>query len=419
MLVFLKNKKSLTINCKIVKPNKYAFSDNIQKLVIGKKVKVISTTSFLCCRNLSELDICGGLEIIDEKAFFNCSSLKKISLPRSLKVLGECAFADCNKLEEIILPSTLESLSKGVFKNCTSIKRIVLPESLKVIGAECFSGCTNLEEVVFSGNLIRIEDKAFNRCDNLKTINLPETLEYLGSNVFSACHSLEYIELNSKLKYLGKKPFPAHICNRLQVEGKAYCSSFLTEADVGTCPTVNIADDVNELLLGFNGMLPYADISKNKTCFNHILSLNQDTAKVFIGEHYYSYNDETDFIIKNGEFDFLKYDAQFSKSSDFEKPFVSVFRLVYNQHLSEEKQREYQKSLIGNERAVAVFSAERNEPEILSYILKNSDLDSSFYTELYNTAISNGNKNLLDIISLHSKNTGITETENLFGFLLV
>lgn len=418
MLFFQKNKKALTINSKRIKPNKYAFSNNLQKLVIGEKVKVISTTSFLGCRYLSKLDFCEGLEIIDEKAFFNCSSLKKISLPLSLKVLGEGAFADCKLLEEIWLPYNLDFLSKGAFKNCTSIKKIVLPQSLKVIGAECFSGCTNLEEVVFSGNLIRIEDKAFNRCDNLKTITLPESLEYLGSNVFSACHSLGYVKLNSKLKYLGKQPFTEHVCNHLQVEGRAYCSSFLTEADAGKCPTVNVPDDVNELLLGFNGMLAYSDISKNKTCFNHILALKQNIAKVFIGEHYYSYNDETDFLIKNGEFNFSKYDAQFSKASDFEKPFVSAFRLVYNQNLSEENQQKYKNALVGNERAVALFSAQRNESEILSYILKNSELDSSFYIELYNTAINNGNKNLLDIISLYSKNTGIYETESLFSSLL-
>ena len=417
-MLFSKNKKALVIDCKKIKPNKYAFSDNIQKLVIGEKVKVVSTTAFLSCRNLRELNFCEGLEFIGEKAFFNCSSLKGITLPRSLKVLGEGAFADCNSLEEICLPYNLVFLSKGAFKNCTSVKRIVLPQSLKVIGAECFSGCTNLEEIVFSGNLTRIEDKAFNRCDNLKTINLPESLEYLGSKVFFACHSLEYVKLNSKLKYLGKQPFTEHVCNQLQVEGRAYCSSFLTEADVGKCPTVNVPDDLNELYLGFDGMLAYSDISKNKTCFNHILSLKQNSTKLFMGEYYYSYKDETDFLIENGEFDFSKYDAQFSKVSDFEKPFVSAFRLVYNQNLSAENQEKYKNALAGNERAVALFSAQRNESEVLSYILKNSEFESSFYTELYNVAINNGNKNLLDIISIHSKNTGISETESLFGSLL-
>lgn len=417
-MLFSKNKKALTINNKKIKPNKYAFSDDLQRLVIKGKVKRVSTTSFLGCKNLRMIDFCEGLETIAEKAFFNCSSLEKISLPDSLKTLGDSAFADCKMLEEICLPSTLQFLPKGAFKNCTSLKRIVLPQSLEVIGAECFSGCRNLEEVVFSDNLISIEDKAFYRCDNLKTISLPEFLECLGNNVFSACHSLKYVKLNSKLKYLGKQPFTEHVSNYLQVVGRAYCSSFLTEADVGKCPTVTVPDDLDELLLGFNGILGYDDISKNKTCFNHILSLKQNTAKIFIGERYYSYNDETDFLIKNGEFVFSKYDAQFSKASDFEKPFVSAFRLVYNQYLSEEKQQEYKNALSGNEKTVALFSAQRNEPEILSYILKNSELDSSFYTELYNTAIYYGNKNLLDIISMNSKNTGILETENLFASLL-
>lgn len=417
-MLFYKNKNTLNLYCKKVKPNKYAFTDNLQKLVVGKNVKEISSTAFLGCRHLSEVFFCDGLESIGEKAFFNCSSLKKITLPESLKSLGEGAFEDCSALEEIYLPSALRYLPKGAFKNCVSLKRIALPQSLRVIGEECFSGCTALEDVQFFDNLIKIEDKAFKRCEGLKSIMLPEYLEHLGSNAFLACNSLGYIKLNSKLKYLGRQPFSSNVCNQPSVIGRAYCSSFLTEDDAGKCPTVNVPDSVNELLLGFSGMLEYTEISKNKTCFNHILSLRQSTTKVFIGEKYYSYNDEADFIIKNGKFDFIKYDNEFSKASDFEKPFVSAFRLTYNQSLTEESELKYKNALAGNEKSVALFSAQRNEPEILSYVLKNSELDSSFYTELYNTAINNGNKNLMDIVSMHSKNTGISETENLLRSFL-
>lgn len=412
-MLFVKNKKTLKLNCRKVKPNKYAFTDSLEKLIIEKNVKEISSTSFLGCRNLSEAIFGEGLEIIGERAFFNCVLLKKVTLPDSLKVLGEGAFADCRAIEEIHLPFAIKYLPKGAFKNCTSLKKVVLPQGLIEIGEECFSGCTKLEEIVFYENLTKIEDKSFKRCESLKSVILPQSLEHLGSNTFSACHNLQYVKLNSKLKFLGRQPFSKPVFSKLQVIGKAYCSSFLTEDDAGQCPTVVIPDDVNELLLGFNGMLEYTDISKNKTCFNHILSSEQGTFKLFIGEKYYSYVDENDYIIKNGKFDFIKYDNEISKASDFEKPFISAFRLVYSQALTEENALKYKRALAGNEKIVAIFSAERNEPEILSYIIKNCEFDSAFYTELYNTAVQNGNKNLLNIISLHSKNTGISETENL------
>ena len=417
-MLFIKNKKTLNLNCRKVKPNKYAFTDSLEKLVIGKNVKEISSTSFLGCRNLSEVVFGEGLEIIGERAFFNCGLLKKVILPDSLRILGEGAFADCRAIEEIHLPSTIKYLPKGAFKNCTSLKKVVLPQGLIEIGEECFSGCTELEEIVFYENLTKIEDKAFKRCESLMAVILPQSLEHLGSNTFSACHNLQYVKLNSKLSFLGRQPFSKPVCSKLQVVGKAYCSSFLTEDDAGQCPTIAIPEDVNELLLGFNGMLEYTDISKNKTCFNHILSSEQSAFKLFIGEKYYSYMDENDYIIKDGELDFIKYDNEFSKASDFEKPFISAFRLVYRQALTEENALKYKRALAGKEKQVAVFSAERNEAEILSYVIKNCEFDSAFYTELYNIAIQNGNKNLLNIISLHSKNTGISETENLLRSFL-
>lgn len=408
----------MALSCNTVKPNKYAFTENLHTLTLKRSVKEISATSFLGCRSLREIVFLEGVERIGEKAFYNCSTLQAVKLPDSLKAIGKDAFADCRAIKEVHLPSNLKYLPEGAFKNCTSIEKIVLPQSLEVIGKECFSGCTGLQEIVFSDMLVRIEDRAFKRCENLKELIFPESLEYIGNNAFSACHSLSFVKLNSQLDFLGKQPFCNHVLNQPQVTGMAYCSSFLTDADKGKCPTISIPRNVNRLLLGFSGMLSHTDIRNNKTCFDHILSFEKNSVKIFISENYYSYKDENDYLLQNGEFDFEKYDKQFYKASSSEKPFISAFRLVYNKSLSQADEAEYKKALAGNEKTVAEFSAERNEPEVLSYLLKNSSFDSSFYTVLYNIAIEKGNKNLLDIISLHSKNTGVSEVENLFSDLL-
>lgn len=417
-LFFSKGKKSITLNCKKIKVDNYAFSDKIEDVVFNSKVKIILSSAFLGCRNLKSVKFSEGIVEIGENAFSNCSSLTEIKLPQTLKFLGEYVFKDCINLTEITLPDSIEYLPKGAFRNCTSLKSVVLPKKLKVIGEECFEGCINLEKVVFPDEVLKVEKKAFKRCSHLQTITFPESIKYIGDFAFDSCNNLDYVKFDGTLEFLGKKPFPKHCYNDFQVSETAFVSSFLVDGDEGTCPVVNIPDNIKFLSLGFAGVLSDFGAGKDKTCFNHILSINKQTVRIFIGEKYYSYNDDSDYLIENSKFNFSKYDAQFCRASDKEKAFIAIYRLVYCYSLSEEYKKIYKDALLGNERDVAVFAVSRNDISILSYLVENSSLGNDFYTSLYNIALENGNRKMLDIISINCKKTGITETENLFGDLL-
>lgn len=417
-LFFSDRKKYITLKTKNIKPNKYAFSENIEKITFRSDVRNVSCAAFLGCRNLRSVTFCDGVRELGERAFANCVSLIELTLPQSLEVLGEYVFKDCISFTEVKLPDSIEYLPKGTFRNCTSLKRVVLPKSLKVIGEECFEGCANLEEIVIFDDLVKVERNAFKRCLNLQRISFPESLEYIGDFVFSSCDKMEYVRLNNTPQFLGKQPFSRHICNELKASEMAYVSSFLVDGEEGTCPVVSVPDNINFLALGFAGVLSDFGAGNEKTCFCHILSMNKESVKVFIGEKYYSYNDDTDYLIENGEFNFQKYDSQFNRATEYEKPFIAAYRLVYSRSLTKESELMYKNALSGKEQDVAIFATERNEISVLSYVIEHCSLSSDFYTALYNIALINGNRNLLDIISINSKKTGIAETESLFGDLL-
>lgn len=416
-LLFFKSKDSVTIKNRIVKPDKFAFSPTLGRVHIGSRVRVISSAAFMGCRALSGVTFAEGLNEISDNAFANCASLSEIKLPESLCVLGKFAFKDCRGLSCVELPDNLEYLPEGAFQNCTSLKKIVLPACLKAIGDECFSGCTSLETVAFPDKLKIIGKKAFKRCKSLEEISLPESVEEIGDFAFKYCNNLQYARLVSVPRFLGKQPFMKRVCSNLSASEKAFVSSFTESGDEGLCPTISVHGNPRFLSLGFDGVLSDFGSDRQKTCFNHILVLAKQGIKVFVGENYYSYNNDSDYIIENGRFDYSKYDNQFYKATSYEKPLVAAYRLVYNESLDERFKTIYEASLHDDVKNVAVFATERNEAAVLSYLLENYIFDTDFYTAIYNIAMKNGHRNLLDIIPSVSKKTGISETEGLFGDL--
>ena len=100
---------------------------------------------------------------------------------------------------------------------------------------------------------------------------------------------------------IGKSVFYNKFYDEYKVKGTAFCSSFTSKADLENCITITIPKTIDYLALGFEGVLPVAYRNKNKTCPDHVLSVEKEQIKVFMSSAFYSYQDDTDYIIKNGE----------------------------------------------------------------------------------------------------------------------
>ncbi len=403
---------------KEISNNAFLYNEKIKTLILSKRTKVIHKTAFNGCRNLQKIAFSENLTEIHYGAFLNCSSLKEVYLPPKLKVLGECAFKDNINLEKIILPE-LKILPKNLLRNCFNLKEVVIPDSVEVIEEGCFHSCTALEKIVLGNNVKEIGDFAFKRCLNLENIVFPESLKKIGNRAFEGCKKLKFVTFNSELSYIGKAAFHNKVFEDLSINGTAFCSSFIPREQIENCITISIPAGVKNLLLGFDGILPVAFRDTNKTCTNHILSLEKERLKIFIPDTYYSYDDLNDFIIINGDFDFSKYDNQLNKAETETKPFVAVFRLAYPQNLSEYHEKIYFDIIKVNKKDLAFFSVEINDEKVLTYLFENFSFDTEFTSSLFSFAAKKGFMNLQTIISSKKQNTAIFETEELLNELLV
>lgn len=402
---------------KKTKINEFNYNENIVQLELTKRVKEISRLSFAGCRKLKSVKFCDTLRKIGYGAFMNCPDLLEVSIPVGVEVC-DGAFMDCRNLKKVILPP-LKVLPKNLFKGCVSLEEIVIPDTVEIIEEGCFYGCKNLKTIIFSKNLKEIGDYAFKRCFALENVVFPETLKKLGHKAFEDDKNLKIVKFNGDLEYLGKSVFYNKFYDEYKIKGTAFCSSFTSKNELENCITITIPETIEFLSLGFEGVLPFAYRNRNKTCPNHVLAVEKEQIKVFMSSNYYSYKDDSDYIIENGKFNFSKYDNQLEKAEELEKAFVAAFRLSYPKDLSELKEKEYFKNLKGYEKDVIIFAVEVNDENVLSYLLENFTFTTEFSATLYSLCAKKGYSNLQELISLKTSKTAINETEDLLNDLLL
>ncbi len=410
--------KTLKIFLPVIKTDKYAFNSQIEDVEMFHTVKTVKSYAFSNCSSLKNIIFSEKLTEIQDFAFLNCSSLKSVTLPPSIKHLGEGAFKSCTKLEKIQLPEGLKELAPNLFENCRSLETIVLPEELEIIGEECFSGCINLKEIVLPKSLKVINNKAFKRCQSLKSVVLPEGIKHIGDMAFEGCKTLTSIVWSGTPEYVGASAFPETPCILPNINGTMFSSSFIQKSGYELCPTVTVPKDIKTLCLGFENTLTYKQTCENKTCHRHILSLEKYNARLFISEHFYSYNDRNDTLIKNSKFDFIKYDSQFEKAEEKEKPLISAFRLTFPIELNEQKEINYKSYLSETVEYAALFATEKNEEKVLKYIIDNFELSTEYCAFLYEKSAKNGFLNLQQILSQKKKNSGFDEINFLYEEIL-
>ena len=410
--------KTLKIFLPVIKTDKYAFNSQIEDVEMFHTVKSVKSSAFCNCSTLKTIKFSKKLTEIQDFAFLNCSSLEKVSLPSSIKKMGEGVFKSCTNLRRVELPEGLKILPKNFFENCRTLESIVLPEGLEYIEEECFSGCVNLKEIVFPKSLKTINNKAFKRCKRLKSVVFHKNLKYIGDMAFDGCNALTSVVWGGTLEYIGSSAFPETPCVLPDINGTMFSSSFLQKSEYELCPTVIVPNNITTLCLGFENTLTYKQTCEKKTCYCHILALEKYNARIFISEKFYSYSNREDALIKNGDFDFFRYDSQFRNAEDKEKPVISAFRLTYPIELNEKTEIIYKTHLSQTAEYAGLFATEKNEEKVLKYIIDNFELSTEYCAFLYEKAAKNGFLNLQQILSQRKKNSGFDEINFLYEEIL-
>lgn len=130
--------------------------NNLERIVIGDKVKRLPSGIFTYNKNVTEVALPESLQVIGDGAFEGCSNLVSVKMPDSVTEIGDYAFGYCSQLSDVHWPLNLRTVGDRTFREC-ALKTVSLPEGLKTL-----------------------EYGAFQQCDNVERLYIPSTIEEIG-----------------------------------------------------------------------------------------------------------------------------------------------------------------------------------------------------------------------------------------------
>ena len=249
--------------------------ESLKKVVIGKGVSVIGTSTFGFCKSLTDIEFGESVKRIEWLAFDDCPSLEKVTLPEGLEYLDPKAFARCDNLRYNIYkgarylgstandyeylvgfesndisslefhPDMRRLMTKGlseltslneisikdgkylyVDRNClidrdsgtliAGLNNSVIPYdgSIKAIGDYAFYGCKGWSASYLPEKIESIGEYAFSECDGIREMTFPQSLVSIGDFAFEYCDSISIVRLPSSLKKIGGAAFRS--CSHLK-----------------------------------------------------------------------------------------------------------------------------------------------------------------------------------------------------------
>lgn len=120
----------------------------IKKLIIKEGITTTQKLRLGLFSNLKEINLPNSLVEIADCSFMSNRKLQKIIFGKKTKIIGTNAFSGCTSLTNIELPETVEQIQDGAFSECSRLKRIVLPKNLKEIDIYALEHCPALEIII-------------------------------------------------------------------------------------------------------------------------------------------------------------------------------------------------------------------------------------------------------------------------------
>ena len=203
--------------------NAFDGGENIEEVILPKKIDFIGASAFAGCTNLTDLNYKGTVEQWNsinknegwkdnvEIYYIHCTdyvvSWASEGLAYTLKQdegyrvsgIGTCtdsnviipyfhnglpviaiqfdAFSGCKSFASITLPDSVTSIGGWAFEYCTLLRRITIPDSVSSIGANAFYNCTSLTSITIPDSVTSIGDQAFVFCRSLTDIYYTGTEE--------------------------------------------------------------------------------------------------------------------------------------------------------------------------------------------------------------------------------------------------
>ena len=167
---------------------------NIEKVIIGSKVRILPHGLFYNCDKLIKVEFAERTAdehlYVGEYSFFDCDALKSIVLPYKTDSIGSYAFFSCSGLTSVTIPNSVTSIGRSAFQSCTSLTSITIPSSVTSIGDYAFEGCTGLTSITIPNSVTSIGRLAFRDCTGLTSVTIGNSVTSIGDWAFYECTGL-------------------------------------------------------------------------------------------------------------------------------------------------------------------------------------------------------------------------------------
>ena len=149
----------------------FAYSENLQSVVIPEGVNYIGYMAFGRCPNLQSVTLPDSMRMIEAAAFLECESLRHINLPAALKTIWPATFQECVALDSVYIPDGVTYIGDNAFKKCYALQSLHLPDSLGCISYGAFYGCIGLQSITIPKSVKNMLNGAFSACFGMKAFN--------------------------------------------------------------------------------------------------------------------------------------------------------------------------------------------------------------------------------------------------------
>ena len=168
---------------------------------------------------------------IGDWAFAYSPNLNNIIIGNSIINIGECAFVRCDNLTNVTIGDSVTTILESAFACCENLTVVTISSSVTSIASSAFNGCTSLISINVSkenlsyqsidGNLYSKDGKtlmqyALGKADT--SFSIPDHVTNIGERAF-ACSKLNNIIIGNSVKYIGGEAFNGYNIEKITFEG--------------------------------------------------------------------------------------------------------------------------------------------------------------------------------------------------------
>lgn len=240
-----------------------------------------------------------GKKNIESKEFYGFSELTEIEIPEGASYIGDYAFCMCENLIEVHIPASVSVIGKGAFQGCYNLRHVTIGDGVVEIKESAFNTFPIWKNDASrtSGFGTPMQNISIDKKSKLESVLLPDSLKVIGKESFANCIELKEITLPPNLEEIGEFAF----------YGSGIQKYYIYDSAKGEKRNLWHSESGDGDFRHYYYNFQVAVLSKDTRTVKYVVPMYSDATWGMMECLSKAWNNE------NGEFDFDKLSAYFSK----------------------------------------------------------------------------------------------------------